>query len=155
MVDRAAGRCRVVFAVRRDGAYGRRCVAAENETDVDASQVIAAAYRKAIAAADPASWKEVARLLAEQPGREAEAEAAYREAIAAGDAGAWDGVGVILARQPGREAEAESAFKRAIAARTRRRRFTSACCWRRRTAALARPRRRFARRSPEASARPG
>src|SRR5215218_1364549 len=106
---------------RRDAgacsAYGRSIPDAQNASNMDESQAIAEAYRKAIAAADAASWKEVALLLARQPDRHAEAEAAFREMIAAGDAGAWNGVGAILARQRGRESEAESAYRLAIAAK--------------------------------------
>ena len=55
-------------------------------------------------------------MLAEQPGREGEAEAAIREAITAGDADAWHHLGYLLAKQPGREGEAEAAIREAIAA---------------------------------------
>ncbi len=54
--------------------------------------------------------------LADQSGREAEAEAAYRTAMAAGHAGAANNLGNLLAGQPGREGEAEAAYRVGMAA---------------------------------------
>ena len=76
------------------------------------------AFRVSIDGGNKTAYVDLGRVLAEQPGRETEAEQAYRQAIDAGiDAGiegAYNGLGLLLAEQPGREAEAEQAYRQAI-----------------------------------------
>lgn len=54
--------------------------------------------------------------LAQQPGRELEAEVAYHEAIAAGSDYSWFALGYLLAQQPDRGRDAEDAYRAAMRA---------------------------------------
>jgi len=72
------------------------------------------AYREAIKTGDMIyANNNLGNLLAEQPGREDEAEQAYRAAINVGPPSAYLGLGVLLARQPNRKAEGCEALREA------------------------------------------
>jgi hypothetical protein len=55
------------------------------------------------------AWFNLGVLLADQPGRESEAEGAFRQAVDAGDPDGWCGLAVPLAQQEGRDKEAQEA----------------------------------------------
>ena len=74
-------------------------------------------YREAIAVGDCVALRELAELLRDIAGRDAEVEQLYREAIAAGDTNALRGLAGWLRKVPGRGAEAEQLYREAIAAR--------------------------------------
>ena len=72
------------------------------------------ACRVSIDGGNKSAYVVLGEVLAEQPGREADAEQAYRQAIDAGIDTAYNFLGNLLAEQPGREADAEQAYRQAI-----------------------------------------
>ena len=71
-----------------------------------------ACYRAGAEGGESLGWVNLAYLLCDKPGREAEAEVAYRAAIEAGH-DEWNYLAGLLHGQPGREAGAEAAYRAA------------------------------------------